>query len=1422
MFDFQEKQPSTSLPTDQLRTCLGAVETALMLDPVIRSAIVRLKQDQLVAYVVTTSQLFDVIEIHKHLQNIIPLEWIPQFFIPLVSLPFNSLGGLDELALANIPVIDHHLATQWEALIRQQPDIAKVAVVVSDRPTPDFPLHLSDLLPNWVGSRSVHAPNRIEPISVRSNDGIEIKSDRLAIAHGGILQLALDSPVNLTEALKQAASKSTDKGIMYITDDGTESRQTYGELLKKAQTVMSGLRQLDLQPQDKVIFQLKDNSDFLAAFWGCILGGFVPVPLSVANSYQELNNNVKKLHYTWELLDHPIILTDRHLVVDIYSVTSILNMRNVQIAEIENLLLVTPDLEYHHSQPDDLAILLLTSGSTGNPKAVMQTHQSILKRSFATIQMNQFTSQDISLNWMPLDHVGGIVMFHIRDVCLACQQIHVATEFILGQPLRWLDLIDRFRATITWAPNFAYGLVNNSLDGNQPKLWDLSSMRFILNAGEAVVPKVARLFLEQLQVYRLPTTAMRPAWGMSETCSAVTYSKHFSLDLTSDHDSFAEVGVAIPEFSMRIVDSKGNLVNEGTIGVLQVQGLMVTTGYYRNSTANQEAFTTDNWFNTGDLGILRKGRLTITGRQKDVIIINGTNYYSHEIERFVEEIKGIATSYTAAVGVRDGGDTDRLVIFFSPIAKDETAIIKLMQSIREWILQSSGIYPDYVIPVESVTIPKTAIGKIQRSLLKKQFEDGEFKHIIKKFDILEANSNTIPDWFFRKVWHRQELRPYAIPKISRTLLIFLDLLGLGESIAQILTAEGQTCIKVEIGSEFTKFSSQHYAIAPNKASHYRQLIDSLAKDNLALTDILHLWTYDEARGEISSLEELEQTQEYGLYSLLFLVQAIVQETNQAPIRLRVVSSQAQAVIDNEAIAYAKSTILGLIKTISQENPWIQSTHIDLTLASQTNPNNVLTELNNNFHDQEIAYREGHRWISRLEKINFPKQAKQELPFKQQGTYLLTGGLGGIGVEIAKYLLIQYQARLILVGKTSLPERSLWANHLQQNTSLSGKIKALQSLEQLTGEVIYEAVDICDTNAIQQIVNQSKTSWNCNLDGIIHLAGIYHEATLVEETQVQMSATLKPKVTGSWSLHQLLNDNPQAIFINFSSVAGFFSGAAIGAYASANSFLEGFSHYLHQKGIQSYCFAWSTWEETGISKGYQMKELIRARGYCSMLVQQGIESLIASLHHGQEQLLIGLDRNSPYIRSYLHNEEIAIKHLKAYVTSQQPIEITELTKLSINDVYGVPSHCHFVQLDEMPLTDSGAIDYRQLASRDQRNQSDKKWILPRNAIEKQIARIWQEILNISQISVDDNFFEMGGQSLTATQVISRIREVLRVDLQLSTFFKMPTIANLADTLLKQSSSPTNLTKIAELRERLNQMSPEEVQSLLRTKQLSNSE
>jgi acyl-CoA synthetase (AMP-forming)/AMP-acid ligase II len=269
------------------------------------------------------------------------------------------------------------------------------------------------------------------------------------------------------------------------------------------------------------------------------------------------------------MLGKPLVLTSASLAPKIRGLSKLLNLENFQVETIDKLRDCEPDFNWHSSQPEDLAILLLTSGSTGTPKAVMQSHSSLIGRCAGTALMNSFTQEDISLNWFPLDHVGGIIMFHVRDVYLGCEQIHAPTELVLQQPTRWLDWISHYRATITWAPNFAYGLINEQLETlltQATPRWDLSEMRFILNAGEAIVVKTARRFLQLLTSYQLPALAMHPAWGMSETSSGVTYSHSFLLNSTTDEQKFVEVGAPIPGIAMRIVDAQNQVVEEETIG----------------------------------------------------------------------------------------------------------------------------------------------------------------------------------------------------------------------------------------------------------------------------------------------------------------------------------------------------------------------------------------------------------------------------------------------------------------------------------------------------------------------------------------------------------------------------------------------------------------------------------------------------------------------------------------------------------------------------------------------------------------------------------------------------------------------------------------------------------------------------------------
>ncbi len=1389
------------------RVELQEIEAALLTAPLVEDCRVLVRETettapQLVAYVVL-SKRFSLMQLQSHLQAMLPPHMLPSAYVPLFTLPLTATGQVDDEALARLEVIDSELVQRWEEKLREAqlspreslPEIEQVAVVVQDKTTQEPLLHLYDLLP-------ISAPESVTTVDTIPHRPEAIKeksgSNNPAISYGEPLQQEADTPTTLAKALQRAAQQIPAKGLIYIQSDGSENSQSYRDLLEEAERILAGLRKLGLKPQDKVIFQLERNQDFIAAFWGCVLGGFVPVPISVAPTYDQLNSTISKLQNAWQMLNRPLVLTSAKLASGVRFLSEFLNLENFQVETVDDLRTCTPDQNWYVSQPDDLAILLLTSGSTGIPKAVMQSHRSLLSRSAATAQMNNFTNNDISLNWFPLDHVGGLVMFHLRDVYVGCQQIQAPIELVLQQPTRWLDWISHYRATITWAPNFAYGLINAQTQQLSQGNWDLSSMRFLLNGGEAIVAKHARKFLELLAPKGLPATAMHPAWGMSETCSGVTYSHKFPVDSTTDDDSFVSVGTPIPGCAIRIVDAQDQVVEEETIGRVQVKGVSVTSGYYQNPEVNREVFTDDGWFSTGDLGFLRQGCLTITGREKDVIIINGLNYYSHELEAVVEEVEGVEVSYTAAVGVRSpSSNTDKLVIFFSSAVSNEADLIKLIQEIRSQVVENIGINPNYLVPLDKQTIPKTAIGKIQRSQLKKRFETGEFNDILKHLDLITENANTIPDWFYQKIWHQKQALPLAPILQTGVTLVFLDQLELGTFLCGKLNQLNQPCVSVEAGSEFAQISRTCYRLNPNKPEHYQHLLESLAADNLCIAQILHLWTYDDYAGEVSSLEALEQAQKQGIYSLLFLLQALTKvQGSQASVQLQVISSHAQITSPTDKIAYEKSTLIGLLKTIPLEFPWLRCRHIDLEVEPvDVNADYILQELRIPCGDSEIAYRNGRRLISSVAKVNMFQQQTQDIPLKQGGIYLVTGGLGGIGTYLCQFLIKEYRAKLIIVGRTELPSKTEWSNHLDQETRVGKRIKSYQAIEATGNEFIYEAVDICDLASLQKVVARASSKWNQPLSGIIHLAGEgnleYHWKAIDQhwvavETPQSFDSILRPKVHGTWTLYQLIKHNPQAVFISFSSVNGVLGGATFSAYSAANSFLDCCSLYQrYHSQPQTYCFNWSMWDDLGMSQGNPVyaRDAARDMGYHIISKEQGLTSLLAGLYRNQAQLIVGLDGSNRNIRRSIKTEFDSIQKLTAYFTvSSNGSPIGNLPELIVRDRFGTKSTCDFVQLEEMPLTDTGAIDREHLITLGNQNRRRaSKQVAPRTEVEHQLANIWQEVLNIPVLGIYDNFFELGGHSLLATQLISRVREAFCVELPLRRLFDTPTVAQLAEVI-----------------------------------------
>jgi len=569
-------------------------------------------------------------------------------------------------------------------------------------------------------------------------------------------------PTTLPEILRQTATKVQGDRLTYLDRNGNALSQSYHQLRLQAERVLGGLREIDLNPQERVILLLEHHPDLLSAFWGCILGGFVPVIV-------EANSALEKIVHLKEHIEPALIVVSENTPNLVSTITERFSVVP-KFAFFENLARSAADPLYHIAQPDDLAFLTLSSGSTGKPKCIKLSHRNLIIRARGVNFLNKHKSEDLLLNWLPFEHIGSISDWHIRCVLLGSTAIYVEKEYILGNILNWLELIDRYRVTHSWSPSFAYALMNDRLNQNLQTRWDLSCLTSLLSAGEMVSYKVMQSCLDKLATYRLKKNAIQTAFGMAEFGSGITYSSlgdtslkvHFidvkrqekidparvpaSEPVSERGLPFVELGVPISGVTLRIVDESNRVLPEGKIGNLQVKGEAVFSGYYNDSEATKTAFIEDGWFQTGDLGFLSNGRLVLTGRSSGTIIINGVNYYSHEIESVVEKVEGVNVSYTAACGiVRETEGTEKLAIFFNCDLPLDISILQLLKTIRNRVINDCGVNLDYLIPLPKDAIDKTSIGKIQRSYLTQRFLAGEFDPILKKIETLFRSQDSLDD-----------------------------------------------------------------------------------------------------------------------------------------------------------------------------------------------------------------------------------------------------------------------------------------------------------------------------------------------------------------------------------------------------------------------------------------------------------------------------------------------------------------------------------------------------------------------------------------------------------------------------------------------------------------------------------------------------
>jgi acyl-CoA synthetase (AMP-forming)/AMP-acid ligase II/thioesterase domain-containing protein/acyl carrier protein len=526
--------------------------------------------------------------------------------------------------------------------------------------------------------------------------------------------------------LLHSAKHHPHSGVRFISsDDEAETVPvTYPALLNEARRIVGGLREFGYLPGTNVALLMERPADVIPAFWACVLGGYVPCPMvPIRNDAQRAS---KHLAHVDVLLDHPVLVTTNALRKELPS--------SARAIDLDSLRAGKPHDGFPDAQPRDPAAIMLTSGSTGNSKGVVLTHGNILASMAGKAQRQQMAARDITLNWIAFDHVAALLEIHMISQYVSARQLHIQPAAVLSDPLLFLRLIDRYRVSIAFAPNFLLGQINAVLrspnaSGSSrilPLDLDLSCLRYIITGGEANVVETGRQFLDALAPHGLKRNALRPAFGMTETSAASVYSHDFPDG--DAHREFASVGLPITGFSMRVVDEHGTAVPAGQPGEFQVRGPMVFSRYCNNEEATRAAFTSDGWFRTGDLGRIENGRLSLVGRTKDSIIVSGVNYFSHELETALEQLEGVERSFVAAFPTRPkGADTEGLVVAFATTFSpdNETRLYQLSIAIRSTTVLLWGFRPTLILSLPKSAFPKTSLGKIQRALLKKRLEAGE-------------------------------------------------------------------------------------------------------------------------------------------------------------------------------------------------------------------------------------------------------------------------------------------------------------------------------------------------------------------------------------------------------------------------------------------------------------------------------------------------------------------------------------------------------------------------------------------------------------------------------------------------------------------------------------------------------------------------
>lgn len=562
----------------------------------------------------------------------------------------------------------------------------------------------------------------------------------------------------IQEIFLQNIESDNGAGITFIDEPGSMDQLSYKKLYLQACYKLNALQEEGLEPGDELIFQFESNRNFVITFWACVLGKIIPVPVAFAAGA----NTVRKLSGIWKKLNNPYLISDNAALKATLSEFEAedeafdqMSARFIAFDELKN----SRKASVVSADESDIVFIQFSSGSTGTPKGITNSHEAIVFNFNDYQEHLNVDSSDRFLGWVPLIHDMGLIFFHIVPLLANAPQFLMPPAVFVAYPEIWMESISKNQITISGSPNFGYRMVLDNLDRMNTENLAFDQVRFMINSAEPVSIRDCKAFQQAFEPYGFPKNTVRASYGLAEAVLGVSMnykddpeSLEYLLDRSQlnvgdqvkisksnseDVGAFANLGT-FTFTEITIVNDNDEVLPDKTLGYIRLRSRAITKGYYNDLEISDQVISSDGWLNTGDIGFIDNQDLVITGRAKEMIIINGQNYFPNDLDYVLSEIPELNFQQAVACSVfNDRDHKDEIFVFV--LFKDTAENFKVLANeISTHISDRLGLEVNKVVPVGQ--IPKTTSGKVQRYVLRERYTNGEYDELLDGLNDLNEGS----------------------------------------------------------------------------------------------------------------------------------------------------------------------------------------------------------------------------------------------------------------------------------------------------------------------------------------------------------------------------------------------------------------------------------------------------------------------------------------------------------------------------------------------------------------------------------------------------------------------------------------------------------------------------------------------------------